>query len=53
MLREQRRAVPRDRQRDARAHGIVDAALVNGDSVITPAISVMSAIDGLVVVNPS
>lgn len=33
--------------------GMLGAALFYGDSVITPAISVMSAIEGLVVVNPS
>ena len=33
--------------------GIVGAALFYGDAVITPAISVMSAIEGVVVVNPS
>src|SRR5674476_830611 len=33
--------------------GMIGAALFYGDSVITPAISVMSAIEGLVVVNPS
>ena len=33
--------------------GIVGAALFYGDSVITPAISVMSAIEGVVVVDPS
>ena len=33
--------------------GMLGAALFYGDSVITPAISVMSAMEGLVVVNPS
>ncbi|HEY0119855.1 MAG TPA: potassium transporter Kup [Cellulomonas sp.] len=33
--------------------GILGAALFYGDSVITPAISVMSAMEGLVVANPS
>ena len=33
--------------------GMFGAALFYGDSVITPAISVMSAIEGVVVVNPS
>ena len=33
--------------------GIVGAALFYGDAVITPAISVMSALEGVVVVNPS
>ncbi len=33
--------------------GMLGAALFYGDSVITPAISVMSAFEGLVVVNPS
>jgi len=33
--------------------GMLGAALFYGDSVITPAISVMSAIEGLVVVNPT
>ncbi|TRW47097.1 potassium transporter Kup [Georgenia yuyongxinii] len=33
--------------------GIIGAALFYGDSVITPAISVMSAIEGLAVVSPS
>ncbi len=33
--------------------GMVGAALFYGDSVITPAISVMSAIEGMTVVNPS
>jgi KUP system potassium uptake protein len=33
--------------------GMLGAALFYGDSVITPAISVMSAIEGVVVVNPS
>ena len=33
--------------------GMLGAALFYGDSVITPAISVMSAIEGLAVVNPS
>jgi KUP system potassium uptake protein len=33
--------------------GIVGAALFYGDSVITPAISVMSSIEGVVVVDPS
>jgi KUP system potassium uptake protein len=33
--------------------GMIGAALFYGDSVITPAISVMSAIEGLAVVNPS
>ncbi len=33
--------------------GMLGAALFYGDSVITPAISVMSAIEGLVVVDPS
>ena len=33
--------------------GMLGAALFYGDSVITPAISVMSAIEGLTVVNPS
>jgi len=44
-----------DRRRLAAALllGMLGAALFYGDSVITPAISVMSAIEGLVVVNPS
>lgn len=33
--------------------GIIGAALFYGDSVITPAISVMSAMEGLVLVNPA
>ena len=33
--------------------GMVGAALFYGDSVITPAISVMSAIEGLTVINPT
>ncbi|HEY3549121.1 MAG TPA: KUP/HAK/KT family potassium transporter [Propionicimonas sp.] len=33
--------------------GVVGASLFYGDSVITPAISVMSAIEGMTVVNPS
>jgi KUP system potassium uptake protein len=33
--------------------GMVGAALFYGDAVITPAISVMSAVEGLVVVNPA
>ena len=35
------------------AMGVLGAALFYGDAVITPAISVMSAIEGLVVANPS
>jgi KUP system potassium uptake protein len=44
-----------DRRRLAAALvlGMIGAALFYGDSVITPAISVMSAIEGLVVVNAS
>ncbi|OIQ75411.1 Low affinity potassium transport system protein kup [mine drainage metagenome] len=49
------RAKLADRRRLAAALvlGMLGAALFYGDSVITPAISVMSAIEGLVVVDPS
>ncbi|GLY15352.1 potassium transporter Kup [Kineosporia rhizophila] len=50
-----RRAVPGSRRTKAglAALGIFGASLFFGDSMITPAISVLSAVEGLEVVNPS
>ena len=49
-LRDQPAAAPRPV--DASAAGLVGAALFYGDGVITPAISVLSAVEGLKVATP-
>ena len=52
MLQRLHREVDRNRKAAITAIGLIGAALLYGDGVITPAISVLSATEGLAVVEP-
>ena len=52
ILQKQRRDVDSFRRKTVIALGLIGAALLYGDGVITPAISVLSAVEGLEVVAP-
>jgi KUP system potassium uptake protein len=53
ILQKQRRDADSFRRKTIIALGLIGAALLYGDGVITPAISVLSAVEGLEVVAPS
>jgi KUP system potassium uptake protein len=53
ILQKQRRDADSKRRKAIIALGLIGAALLYGDGVITPAISVLSAVEGLEVVAPS
>jgi KUP system potassium uptake protein len=53
ILQKQRRDADTFRRKTIIALGLIGAALLYGDGVITPAISVLSAVEGLEVVAPS
>ena len=53
ILQKQRRDTDSFRRKTIIALGLIGAALLYGDGVITPAISVLSAVEGLEVVAPS
>jgi KUP system potassium uptake protein len=53
ILQKQRRDADTFRRKSIIALGLIGAALLYGDGVITPAISVLSAVEGLEVVAPS